>query len=157
MKLPVFGLHIAGVIVAADQFTKWLIVETVMNPPRVIELTPFFNLVMVWNRGISFGAFGNGSAWTSWALTAVAAIIVAGLLVWLWRAKTRLIAVALGLVIGGAIGNVIDRVRVGAVADFLDFHVGSYHWPAFNLADSAITVGVGLILLEALLGERRSS
>ncbi len=157
MTPRLLGLHIAGAIVVADQLVKWWIVGDVMNPPRVIEVTPFFNLVMVWNRGVSFGAFNTASPAMSWALTALALAIAAGLLAWLWRAKSRLIAVALGLVIGGALGNVIDRVRLGAVADFLDFHVGGYHWPAFNLADAAITIGVGLILLEALLGERRSA
>ena len=151
------GLLIAVVIVIADQATKWLIVTQVMAPPRSIEVLPFFNVVMVWNRGISFGAFNTGSAAMGWALTGFALLIAAGLLIWLWRAKTGLIATALGLVIGGAVGNVVDRVRIGAVADFLDVHVGNYHWPAFNLADSAISVGVALILLEALLGERRSA
>jgi len=151
------GLLIAVAIVIADQVTKWLIVTQVMAPPRVIEVLPFFDIVLVHNRGISFGAFNTGSDSMAWALTGFALLIAAGLLVWLWRAKTGLIATALGLVIGGAIGNVIDRVRIGAVADFLDVHVGTYHWPAFNLADSAITIGVALILLEALLGERRSA
>lgn len=151
------GLIIAAVIVIADQATKWLIVARVMDPPRVIVVLPFFNLVMVWNRGVSFGAFNDGSEIMSWVLTGFALAIAAGLVFWLWRAKGRLTGIAVGLIIGGAIGNVIDRVRIGAVADFLDFHIGNYHWPAFNLADSAITVGVGLILLEALLGERRSA
>jgi signal peptidase II len=151
------GLVIAAVIVVADQATKWLIVTRVMDPPRVIEVVPFLNLVMVWNRGISFGAFNTVSPVMGWVLTGLAVAIAAGLVFWLWRAKDRLTAVAVGLIIGGAIGNVIDRVRFGAVADFVDFHVGNYHWPAFNLADSAITIGVGLILLEALLGERRSA
>jgi signal peptidase II len=151
------GLIIAALIVIADQATKWLIVARVMDPPRVIEVLPFFNIVMVWNRGVSFGAFNDGSEAMSWVLAGFALAIAAGLVVWLWRAKDRLTAIAVGLIIGGAIGNVIDRVRIGAVADFLDFHIGNYHWPAFNLADSAITIGVGLILLEALLGERRSA
>ena len=151
------GLIIAVVIAIADQATKWLIVTRVMDPPRIIEVLPFFNLVMVWNRGVSFGAFSDGSAIMGWVLTGFALAIAAGLVFWLWRAKDRLTAIAVGLIIGGAIGNVIDRVRIGAVADFLDFHLGNYHWPAFNLADSAITIGVGLILLEALLGERRSA
>jgi signal peptidase II len=151
------GLIIAVVIAIADQATKWLIVTQVMDPPRVIEILPVFNLVMVWNRGVSFGAFSDGSAAMGWVLTGFALAIVVGLLFWLWRAKDRLTAIAVGLIIGGAIGNVVDRVRIGAVADFLDVHIGNYHWPAFNLADSAITIGVGLILLEALLGERRSA
>jgi signal peptidase II len=151
------GLIIAVVIAVADQATKWLIVARVMNPPRIIEVLPFLDLVMVWNRGVSFGVFNNGSEAMKWMLTGFALAIAAGLVFWLWRAKDRLTAIAVGLIIGGAVGNVIDRVRFGAVADFLDVHVGDYHWPAFNLADSAITVGVGLILLEALLGERRSA
>ena len=90
------GLIIAVAIVIADQATKWLIVTQVMAPPRSIEVLPFFNVVMVWNRGISFGAFNTGSAAMGWALTGFALLIAAGLLIWLWRAKTGLIATALG-------------------------------------------------------------
>ena len=150
-----FGFSVASVLLLLDQLSKWWVVSDLMNPPRVIELTPFFNLVMVWNTGITFGLFGH-AAWGRWAFAGLALAIVAILVSWLSRAVYRRTAFALGLVIGGAIGNVIDRIRWGAVADFLDFHVAGWHWPAFNLADSAIVVGVGLLLLEALFGRKES-
>ena len=157
MVMTRLGLAVAAVIILLDQATKLLILHVVMDPPRVIEVTPFFNLVLVWNRGVSFGLFSAESPWTPWVLTAVALAITVVLLVWLRRVDTRLMGVALGLVIGGAIGNVIDRVfqERQAVIDFLDFYIGSYHWPAFNVADSAITVGVAFLLIDSLIVSRR--
>ena len=150
------GLAIAAVVVLLDQATKLLILYVVMDPPRVIEVTSFFNIVLVWNRGVSFGLFSAQSPWTPWLLSGVALVITVVLLVWLRRADTRMVAAALGLVIGGAIGNVIDRIFQSrhAVVDFLDFHAGGYHWPAFNVADSAITVGVALLLIDSLIVSR---
>ena len=127
-----------------------------MDPPRVIPVLPFFNLVMVWNRGVSFGMFGGGAV-PAWALILLSALIVAMLVAWLRQVDNSWAAVAIGLVIGGAVGNVIDRVIHGAVADFLDFHLGGYHWPAFNLADSAITIGVVLLLAESLFPRRAAA
>ncbi|RMD63608.1 MAG: signal peptidase II, partial [Alphaproteobacteria bacterium] len=140
--------------VALDQAAKWAVVEHLMRPPRVIPLTPFFNLVLTHNTGISFGLFQGGSA-NAWVLTGFALAVVGGLMVWLWRQPEPLIAWAIGLVIGGALGNVVDRVRLGAVVDFLDLHIGDWHWPAFNFADTAITVGVGLLLLDGLFETSR--
>ncbi len=146
-----YGLFLALLVVALDQATKFWIVDGVMVPPRAIEVTSFFNIVMVWNRGISFGLFNNGSPLNALILPALALAIVAGLLFWLWRAEGRLTPIALGSIIGGALGNVIDRLRYdGAVADFLDFHVAGYHWPAFNVADAAISVGAVLFIAESL-------
>lgn len=155
---PLFtGLGIAAAIVVLDQLTKWWIVETVMKPPRVIEIAPFFNLVIGWNRGISFGLFNNDSPLNSWVLPLVTVLIVCFLAVWLVRARDSLISTALGLIIGGALGNLIDRVRYGAVADFLDFHALGYHWPAFNVADAAITVGAGVLVWESLFAREEAS
>lgn len=160
------GLILAAILLVADQISKWIVVEKVMRPegvtttpflsPHFIEVTPFFNLVMTWNRGVSFGIFNNHGEWNALALSALSLVIVAVLLVWLWRAQTRLIAYALGAIIGGALGNVIDRVRWGAVADFLDAHAFGWHWPAFNLADSAITIGAVLLVLDSLFTRRNS-
>lgn len=149
-----FGLLIAGSIIVLDQLSKWWIVESVMDPPRTIAVVPFFNIVMVWNRGASFGLFNSGSPWVSWLLSAFAIAVAGGLVFWLRRITDRWTATALGLIIGGALGNVIDRLRFGAVADFFDFYVGAYHWPAFNIADSAITVGVAILLIDSLIGRR---
>ena len=147
-----FGLAFAAGVLVADQVSKWVILDHVMQTPRIIEVTGFFNLVMVWNPGISFGIFGGSGEVGCWVLTGMALAISAVLLNWLRQVDRRILALAIGMVIGGAIGNVIDRVRFGAVADFLDFHLFGYHWPAFNVADSAIVVGVALLLIDSMFG-----
>lgn len=144
------GLGVAALVILFDQAAKWWITAVVMQPPRIIPVTPFFNLVMGWNRGISFGLFDGDSVINVWILPLVALAIVAALVVWLRRVQGAWLVWAIGLVIGGALGNVVDRLRFGAVADFLDFHVAGYHWPAFNVADSGITVGVTMLVLDSL-------
>lgn len=144
------GLALAAAVVVLDQASKWWILAVVMRPPRVIEVTPFFNLVMGWNRGVSFGLFNSDSPLNVWLLPLVVVAVTAALMMWLWRAESRWLGWGLGLVIGGAVGNLVDRLRFGAVADFLDFHAFGWHWPAFNVADSGITVGAAIILLESL-------
>lgn len=151
------GLVVAAIVVGLDQVTKWWIVEVVMASPRVIEITPFFNLVMGWNRGISFGFFNNDSPVNSWLLPLVTAMIVCFLAIWLIRARDVWTCMALGLIIGGALGNLIDRLRYGAVADFLDVHAFGYHWPAFNVADAAITVGAVLLVWDSLFARAEPS
>ncbi len=150
------GLVIAGAVILGDQLSKWWVVAKLMQSPRAIEITPFFSLVMVWNKGVTFGMFDTASSWTRWGFTGLALAIVVALLLWLRKVERRWLAASIGLVIGGALGNVIDRVRYGAVADFLDFHIRGYHWPAFNVADSAIMVGVALLLIDAWLGRKES-
>ncbi|MEE9545305.1 MAG: signal peptidase II [Rhodospirillales bacterium] len=146
------GLAAAALVLGLDQGTKWWILEIVMQPPRVIPLTPFFNLVLGWNRGVSFGLFNSDSALNLWLLPFVALAIVVVLLIWLSRVDGLLLGYAIGMVIGGAIGNVIDRLfrDQHAVADFLDFHLAGYHWPAFNLADTGITVGAAILIIDSL-------
>ena len=144
------GLAVALAILLVDQLSKaWLIV-LLGAPGETVELAPFFNLVMVWNRGVSFG-LGGAAGLGPWPFVALSGAITVALLVWLRRAETRLLGLAIGAVVGGAIGNMIDRVRYGAVADFFDLHLAGYHWPAFNVADSAIVIGVGVIVLDAFL------
>lgn len=143
------GAVLAVAVVGLDQLSKWAILAHVMQPPRQIEVTGFFNLVLAWNRGISFGMFGGG-ALPAWVLALLALAIVAGLGTWLWRAGRGWVVMGIGLIIGGAVGNVIDRFRFGAVADFLDFHLMGYHWPAFNVADMGITVGAAILVLDSL-------
>ncbi len=145
------GALMAFLVVGLDQASKWWIVTSVMVPERQIEVTSFFNIVMVWNRGITFGLFGDSPVATRWVLTGVSVIIVVILAAWMWRTSRPWVAGALGAVIGGALGNVIDRVHYGAVADFLDFHMGQWHWPAFNLADSAIVLGGAVLILDAFI------
>jgi signal peptidase II len=148
------GLAIAVFVIVLDQLTKWVMLG-VFEEVRLVPVTSFFDLVLVWNRGISFGMFGEAGDWGPWILTGFACLVILGLTIWLARAATFPLACGLGLVIGGAVGNVIDRVRFGAVVDFLDFHVAGYHWPAFNVADSAITVGAVLLIADSLLASKR--
>ncbi len=150
------GLGVALAIVALDQALQALALRLVFDPPRVLEITPFFNLAPAWNRGVSFGLLAHDSPWAPWLLTALAAAIAIFLLRWLSRAETPWVAVALGLVLGGAVGNAVDRLRFGAVVDFLDFHAFGWHFWAFNLADSAITIGAAGLLLTSLWAERLS-
>lgn len=147
-KLTLFGFALALLVVVADQASKYSVLNlfrTDYAAALQIEITSFFNLVLVWNRGVSFGMFNNAAA-MPWLLVLLAVILVGMVTRWLLKAKTRAEAAAFGLIIGGAIGNVIDRIRLGAVVDFLDFHIGDWHYPAFNVADSAIVVGAGVIL-----------
>lgn len=151
------GLAVAAVAALADQAAKaWVVgyFETSANAP-VVPVAPFFNLVLTMNRGMSFGLFNSG-AFNALIFTVLAAAIVAGLLVWLARTGDALIATAIGLVIGGALGNVADRLARGAVVDFLDFHLGAWHWFVFNLADAAISVGVALMIIDGLRSRREA-
>ncbi len=176
-----FGLGVAVAAAALDRLSKWLLLEFWDLPKGGLAVAPFFDLVMVWNRGVSFGllngdcttrpflelayAWGRGmrlafsiSECTALALSLsiISLAIVAGLVVWLRRVSRRWLAAGLGLVIGGALSNVVDRLSYGAVADFFDFHLAGYHWPAFNAADATIVVGVAILLLDALFGGRES-
>ncbi|MBL8709460.1 MAG: signal peptidase II, partial [Rhodospirillaceae bacterium] len=116
-----------------------------------IEILPSLNIVMAWNTGVSFSMLRDTGPWL---LAGLAIAVSLGLLAWLVRLAEPLPAYGIGLVVGGAIGNVIDRFRFGAVFDFIDFYVGDWHWPAFNLADSAISIGVALLLFDGLFHDR---
>lgn len=150
------GLTIAASVAALDQLAKWLLINRVMVPPHTVRVTPFFDLVLSWNPGISFGLFRDNPEIGGWLFIAVAGLITLTLVVWLARVERGFLMLAIGFIIGGAVGNIIDRLRFGAVIDFLYFHLGEYGFPAFNVADSAITVGVALILMDSLFGEGRS-
>lgn len=145
------GLSVALVIVILDQATKYYIMNSVLNEYGIISFTSFFNLVRAWNTGVSFSMFNNWGNWGVIGLSVIALCIVGFLIYWLYTEKVKLIQVSLGFIIGGAIGNVIDRIRLGAVFDFLDFHIGGRHWPAFNVADSFICIGATLIVIHGIL------
>jgi len=151
------GVAIAIVWAVLDQLSKLWVLNLFASDPdaRQWVVTGFFNLVLTFNRGISFGIFNTASAWNAVVFAALAAIIVLALLWWLRRAETWLLAAGIGLIIGGALGNAIDRVARGAVVDFLDFHLGQWHPFAFNLADAGISLGVGLLIIDGLFGRRR--
>jgi signal peptidase II len=144
-------------VLVVDQLSKLWIIARFPNINDFARVTDFFDLVRVANRGVSFGLFNNGAAANAIVFSLLAAAIVAALIVWLFRASGTLLPVAIGLVIGGAIGNVADRLRLGSVVDFLDFHLGAWHFPAFNVADSAICIGVGLMLIDGLIGGHEAS
>jgi signal peptidase II len=146
------ALPVALVVLVLDQLTKWWIRAIVMDPPREIPVMPFFNLVYARNTGVSFSLFQADSPAGQWLLAGVALLIVAGLVVWMLRMGRGWPTAAIGMVVGGALGNVVDRLSLGYVFDFLDFHWQGYHFPAFNLADSAITVGVAILLIDSLFG-----
>lgn len=149
-KYQCLALALAVATLALDQFSKWLMLEKILSPEHpVIEVSSFFNVVLVWNSGVSFGMFAVLRQ--PLLLTGISVVIVGILLIWLMKNSSKLIAAALGCVIGGAVGNMIDRLRFGAVTDFLDFHLGHYHWPAFNIADSAIFIGVVLLFSSSML------
>lgn len=143
-------LLIAPVIVALHQLASLLIFPAIEQRGAPIEVLPFFRLVEVWNTGVSFGMFNN-LAYGQWLLAALSIAITLFLLRWLSRTEDAITTAALSLTIGGAIGNTIDRLRFGAVADYLDFHAFGYHWPAFNITDCAIVGGVGAVMIRELL------
>jgi lipoprotein signal peptidase len=154
--LTLLGLVAAVVVLAADQASKWWILDVVQLPAvSQIVLLPVLNLTMVWNRGVTFGLLTNFGHWSYLLLAAIALAVVAGLVVWLRRAESRLVATALGAIVGGAVSNVIDRLRFGAVVDFIHAHLGAWSWYVFNLADAAIVCGVAVLVLDSLLPQAR--
>jgi signal peptidase II len=155
-KLTGFGIVVALVTAAADQAVKlWLLFGFDLGARGAVHLGPFIDLVLVWNTGISYGLFPQVGPLGQWALLGVKAVAVVLLWVWLAHATSRLTALALGLIIGGAIGNAIDRAAYGAVADFVLFHIDTagwtFRWYVFNLADVGIVAGVIGLLYESLL------
>ncbi|ANJ67597.1 signal peptidase II [Halothiobacillus diazotrophicus] len=160
-------LWLSLIVIGTDWATKWAATHflTFATPEAI---TPFFNLTLLYNHGAAFSLLAQASGWQRWGFATLAVLIAGGLLVWLLRIPGRqaivpkrrgliLIKFAIALIIGGAIGNLIDRVLIGYVVDFLDFHAFGYHWPAFNVADSAITIGVILLLVVEILPAKTPS
>jgi signal peptidase II len=149
-----FGLASAMLVLVADQASKWWILNG-LDLPAVgpLVVLPVLNLTMVWNRGVTFGLLNGFGPWGHVILAAVALGVVVALAVWLRRAESRLVATAIGMIAGGAIGNVIDRLRYGAVVDFIHAHVaspwGDLSWYVFNLADAAIVCGVAVLVIDS--------
>jgi signal peptidase II len=153
------ALAAAAAVFVADQLSKWVVIGPLNLRERLnIDVLPFFDLTWVENRGVSMGFLTAASETQRWLLVAMTAAIAAGVLVWLWREKSRGDSLALALVLGGALGNIVDRVRYGYVADFLDLHIGEFRpFLVFNVADAAITIGVLLLLLRALFAREKKS
>jgi len=149
-------LGLAAILLMADQFTKILIVGF-YKLGDATHVTSFFNVVRVHNSGAAFSFLAGAGGWQRWFFTAIG-VLAAALIVWMLKshAGQKLFAFALACILGGAIGNVIDRILYGYVVDFLDFHWRGWHFPAFNLADSAITIGAACLILDELLRVRRT-
>jgi signal peptidase II len=149
-----FGLPVLAIVFILDQWTKQIAIDALAHPARYVEVTPFMNFVLAWNPGVSFGLF-QGQA--PWVMIAGTAVITIGFLIWMWRTRDRVLGIALAMVVGGALGNLVDRLRHGAVTDFIDLHVAGYHWPVFNIADTGITIGAALLLIDSLFGGKKTS
>jgi signal peptidase II len=148
---------IAAVVVVADHATKWLASELMCCRPPV-AVTPFFNFVLAHNTGAAFSFLADASGWQRWFFAAIAVVAVALISMLIRRhAGEKLFCFGLALILGGAVGNLIDRLVRGHVIDFVQLHAGGWYWPAFNVADSAITVGAALIVIDSFRGKARRS
>ena len=150
------GLVVAIAVIVADQLSKYYVLHHFLGLNSYIQFGDYFNVVRAWNTGVSFSMFNDYGNLGAYILSGIAIAVVVALFIWLKSEKDKVIQIALGMIMGGAIGNVIDRLRLGAVFDFLDFHIGDNHWPAFNVADSFICMGAGLIILMSLITKIRS-
>ena len=147
------GLILALITLLLDQGFKYAMLHIygIQDRGRLV-VTPFFDLVMVWNKGISYGLFQQHSALGRYVLLGITGLAVVALVIWLLRAQARILALGLGLIIGGALGNAVDRWVYGAVADFFSLHAFGFYWYVFNLADMAIVAGVALLLYDTVAG-----
>jgi signal peptidase II len=156
-RLHTLGLAFAAIVYALDQFIKWLMIGPLaLRDTRVIDIIPNFALLWTENRGVSLGLFTATAPWQRWALVAMTAAIAITVLVWLLREKKLADILPLSLVLGGALGNITDRIRFGYVVDYADLHFGEWRpFMIFNLADAAITIGVLLILARSFLSREK--
>lgn len=152
----ILGFSAALITLVLDQATKLYTLFVFDLPVKEpAEIAPFINLIVVWNRGISYGLFQQNSDLGRWALVVISILASIGLSIWIRRTTAKLLATSLGLIVGGAVGNVIDRIAYGAVFDFIQFHIGSWSWYVFNVADAAIVAGVIGLLYDSFLLEGR--
>jgi signal peptidase II len=152
----ILGFSAALITLILDQATKLYTLFVYDLPVKEpAEILPFINLIVVWNRGISYGLFQQNSDLGRWVLVGVSILASIGLGVWIRRTTAKLLATSLGLIVGGALGNVVDRIAYGAVFDFIQFHVGSWSWYVFNVADAAIVAGVAGLLYDSFVLEGR--
>ncbi len=151
-------IGLALVVVIADQWTKALALE-LLDYGRPVEILPVFNITLQYNRGAAFSFLSEAGGWQRWFFTAVALVASVVIAIWLARLnrEDKLLAASLSLILGGAVGNLWDRVQLGYVVDFISLHYHDWYFPTFNVADSAVTVGAGLMILDALLQSRRQA
>ena len=151
-------LWLSGAVIALDQITKLMIAGTLELHQRITVIPGFFNLTLAYNEGAAFSFLSDAGGWQRWFFTALAIVVAAILVAWLKRLTPadKGSAIALALIIGGALGNLIDRLLYGHVIDFIQWYYKSYYWPSFNIADSAITVGATLLILVSLFDQRDS-
>lgn len=147
-------LWLSAAVVALDQATKYLVTRN-FDLHEAVEILPFFSLVLVHNTGAAFSVLHDAGGWQRWGLSALAVAVSIAIMLWLPRLRmpSWRLALALALILGGTLGNLCDRLVLGYVIDFLDFYIGTRHWPAFNVADSAITVGALLLIFDTLRRE----
>ena len=153
---PIFWLLLAAAVAVLDQWAKWGVVQSDLTQ-GAMALAPFLRLVYAENTGSAFSFLAGQGEWARWLLVALASVLSVMLAVWLFRRPPLLESAAVSLVLGGALGNLIDRIRLGYVIDYIDVHAGKYHWPAFNVADSAITLGVILLLWSTFVRTEKPS
>jgi signal peptidase II len=151
-------LWLSAVVIVLDQLSKWL-AETRLTLHEPLALLPSLNLTLMYNTGAAFSFLSDAGGWQRWLFTGLAVIVSVGLVIWLARLPSQQswVAAALALILGGALGNVIDRIRLGHVIDFIQVYYSEWYFPAFNAADSAITLGVAILLFDALFIARRDS
>lgn len=145
LRLPVLAIILAALVIIIDRLTEHAVSLYLQDTEGFVKITPFFNLVWTGNDGVSFGML-QGLTYGKWLLSAFALIITGFFFIWLLRTQSLWVGVALGLIIGGALGNTFERLAYGHVIDILDFHAYGYHWPAFNITDSAIVSGIALLM-----------
>jgi signal peptidase II len=156
MSAARLGWIVALVTLVLDQASKlWLLFVFDLPVREPVRVAPFLDLIVVWNRGISYGLFQQHSDIGRWGLVVFSIVAAIGLSIWMSRASERFLAVSLALLVGGAIGNAIDRAAYGAVFDFVHLHWGSWSWYVFNVADAAIVAGVAGLLYDSLVLDRR--
>jgi signal peptidase II len=170
-----FCISVIFIVLIFDQLSKWMVMELIMRHSQTgtaldffdwiaqvpdkpdfmrFEILPFYNIVLVWNYGVSFGMFNNQSPENALLLSGISTLIAFGLMLWMFDNKNRYMSIGLALAIGGAFGNIVDRMRFGAVIDFIDIHAYGFHWPAFNIADSCIVIGIGIVILHSLFWDK---
>lgn len=149
-------LWLSGLVIVLDQASKWVMMSW-LSLYETVAVIPFFNLTMAHNTGAAFSFLAQAGGWQRWFFVGLSILISIGLLIWLTKlAKTNMEAISVSLILGGAIGNVIDRIYFGYVIDFLDVYYGTHHWPAFNIADSAIVIGAGILILDSFRFESKA-